>query len=45
MRMLVIPALALCVVATRRALAGRAGAPLLFKSAMLAAMAAIVIAR
>ena len=45
MRMLVIPALALCVVATRCALAGRAGAPLLFKSAMLAAMAAIVIAR
>jgi len=45
LRMLVIPALALCVVATRRALAGRVGAPLLFKSAMLAAMAAIVIAR
>ena len=45
MRMLVIPALAICVVATRRALAGRPGAPLLFKSAMLAAMAAIVVAR
>ena len=45
LRMLAIPALALCVVATRRALAGRAGAPLLFKSAMLAAMAALVVAR
>ena len=45
MRMLVIPALAVCVIATRRALAGRTGAPLLFKSAMLAAMAAIVVAR
>lgn len=45
LRMLVIPSLALCVVATRRALAGRSGAPLLFKSAMLAAMAAIVVAR
>ena len=45
MRMLEIPALAICVVATRRALAGRPGAPLLFKSAMLAAMAAIVVAR
>jgi len=45
MRMLVIPSLAICVVATRRALAGRTGAPLLFKSAMLAAMAAIVVAR
>ena len=44
-RMLVIPALAICVVAARRALAGRTGAPLLFKSAMLAAMAAIVVAR
>ena len=43
--MLVIPALAICVVATRRALAGRAGAPLLFKSAMLAAMAALIVAR
>jgi geranylgeranylglycerol-phosphate geranylgeranyltransferase len=45
LRMLVIPALALCVIATRRALAGRPGAPLLFKSAMLAAMAALVVAR
>ena len=45
MRMLVIPALAISVVATRRSLAGRTGAPLLFKSAMLAAMAAIVVAR
>ena len=45
LRMLVIPALAICVVAARRALAGRAGAPLLFKSAMLAAMAALVVAR
>lgn len=45
LRMLVIPALALCVIATRRALAGRTGAPLLFKSAMLAAMAALVVAR
>jgi 4-hydroxybenzoate polyprenyltransferase len=45
LRMLVIPALALSVIATRRALAGRTGAPLLFKSAMLAAMAALVVAR
>ncbi len=45
LRMLVVPALAICVVATRRAIAGRVGAPLLFKSAMLAAMAALVAAR
>lgn len=43
--MLVVPALVLCVIATRHALAGRTGAPLLFKSAMLAAMAALVVAR
>ena len=45
LRILEVPALAICVIATRRALAGRPGAPLLFKSAMLAAMAAIVVAR
>ena len=45
LRMLIIPAIALCVIAMRRALAGRTGAPLLFKSAMLAAMAALVVAR
>ena len=45
LRMLAIPALVICVIATRRALAGRIGAPLLFKSAMLAAMAALVAAR
>lgn len=45
LRMLVIPALVIAVLATRRALAGRPGAPLLFKSAMLAAMAALVVAR
>ena len=45
LRMLAIPALVISVLATRRALAGRPGAPLLFKSAMLAAMAALVVAR
>ena len=45
LRALLIPALAVCVIATRRALAGRAGAPLLFKTAMLAAMAALVVVR
>lgn len=44
-RVYVIPAIVVAVVATRRALAGRTGSPLLFKTAMLAAMAAIVIAR
>jgi len=44
-RMFVIPALVAAVIATRRALAGRTGAPLLFKAAMLAAMAALVMAR
>jgi geranylgeranylglycerol-phosphate geranylgeranyltransferase len=44
-RVYVIPAVVVAVVATRRALAGRTGSPLLFKTAMLAAMAAIVIAR
>jgi 4-hydroxybenzoate polyprenyltransferase len=44
-RMYVIPAIVIAVVATRRALAGRTGSPLLFKTAMLAAMAAIVLAR
>ena len=44
-RMYVIPAIVIAVVATRRALAGRMGSPLLFKTAMLAAMAAIVLAR
>lgn len=45
LRMLIIPALVLSVLATRRALAARPGAPLLFKSAMLTAMAALVVAR
>lgn len=45
LRVLLIPALVLCVVATRRALAAHAGAPLLFKTAMIAAMAALVAVR
>lgn len=45
LRVLLVPALVLCVVATRRALAAHAGAPLLFKTAMLAAMAALVAVR
>ena len=45
LRILAVPALVISVIATRRVLAGRAGAPLLFKSAMLAAMAALVVAR
>jgi 4-hydroxybenzoate polyprenyltransferase len=45
LRTLVLPALVFSVVASSRALAGRAGAPLLFKTAMLAAMAALVVAR
>ena len=44
-RIYVIPAIVIAVVATRRALARRTGSPLLFKTAMLAAMAAIVFAR
>jgi geranylgeranylglycerol-phosphate geranylgeranyltransferase len=40
-RMFFIPAIAIAVIA----LAGRTGAPLLFKAAMLAAMAAVVLAR
>ena len=44
-RLYVFPAIVVAVVATRRALARRTGSPLLFKTAMLAAMAAIVLAR
>lgn len=44
-RLYIIPAIVIAVVATRRALARRGGSPLLFKTAMLAAMAAIVLAR
>ena len=40
-----IPCFVLCAVAGRRALAGRPGAPLLLKAAMIAAMAAIVLTR
>ncbi|NUQ21799.1 MAG: UbiA family prenyltransferase [Gemmatimonadaceae bacterium] len=45
LRVLIVPALVICVMASSRALAGRSGAPLLFKTAMLAAMAALVVAR
>jgi hypothetical protein len=45
LRVFAVPALVLCVMASSRALAGRSGAPLLFKTAMLAAMAALVAAR
>ena len=45
LRLFAVPALVLCVMASGRALAGRSGAPLLFKTAMLAAMAALVLAR
>ena len=45
LRIFVVPALVICVMASTRALAGRSGAPLLFKTAMLAAMAALVVAR
>lgn len=45
LRVFVVPALVICVMASSRALAGRSGAPLLFKTAMLAAMAALVAAR
>ena len=44
-RNLLVPAITIALVACGRALAGRAGAPLLFKAAMLAAMAALVVAR
>lgn len=45
LRNLMVPALTLCALATSRALAARSGAPLLFKTAMVAAMAALVVAR
>jgi hypothetical protein len=38
------PGLALCIAAAGRALTGRPGGALLFKTAMLASMAALVIA-
>lgn len=41
--LLVLPAVALCAVATRRVLAGHHGSPVLLKSAMLWAMAALVV--
>ncbi|MFL5561443.1 MAG: UbiA family prenyltransferase [Gemmatimonadaceae bacterium] len=44
-RVFVFPAIVTAVIATRRALAGRTGAPLLFKASMLAAMAALILAR
>jgi len=40
-----IPCFVLCALGARRALAGRPGAPLLLKAAMIAAMAAIVLTR
>jgi geranylgeranylglycerol-phosphate geranylgeranyltransferase len=39
-----VPGLALCIAAARRALSGRSGGATLFKTAMLAAMAALVVA-
>ncbi|HEX2781464.1 MAG TPA: UbiA family prenyltransferase [Gemmatimonadaceae bacterium] len=45
LRNLMVPSLTLCALATARALAARTGAPLLFKTAMVAAMAALVVAR
>ena len=40
-----IPCFVLCALGARRALAGRPGAPLLLKAAMIAAMAAIILTR
>jgi geranylgeranylglycerol-phosphate geranylgeranyltransferase len=43
--MLLLPAFVLCALAARRVVAGRSGAPLLFKLAMIVSMAALLLAR